>query len=78
MHKLHRFALLTFTAPVAFGLCAFTAFLMWVIFSGVILKHPIAAVGGMNGIYEVLFSFTVPGIVGSCKAVSVVSRRYCS
>jgi hypothetical protein len=72
--RLRRFAIAALVAPVAFGFCAISGYVAWVLVCDFLLKIQLRPVEGVRGIFEILFFFITPGVLGSWAAIWIVGK----
>ena len=72
--RLRPFALSALVAPVAFGVCALAGYVIWVLVCQFVLRIQLRPVEGIHGVFDVLFFFLTPGLLGAWAAVWIVSK----
>lgn len=72
--KLRRRAIMALVAPTAFGFWALAGFITWVLISRFVLKIQLRPIEGLHGVFDVLFFFIAPGLLGSWMSVWIICK----
>jgi hypothetical protein len=72
--RLRRHAIAALVAPAAFGFWALVGYITWVLVSGFVLKIHLRPIEGLHGVFDVLFFFIAPGLLGSWMSVWIILK----
>lgn len=72
--RLRRHAIAASVAPAAFGFWALIGYIAWVLICEFVLKIQLRPVEGLHGIFDVLFFFIAPGLLGSWMSVWIIRK----